>query len=95
MNRRSHRPIDTDLEDLERELATLTLRVAALRNRTQDYETSATSRAFVIGDRVRFKLRGSNNTEGVIVGITTHRVQIRQDTTSHIFLRAPHNVTLL
>ena len=94
MARRPQRHINTELEELERELAALTLRVAEIRNRANADSTS-TVRVPNIGDRVRFRINGKGNVEGVIIGITTHRLRIRQDSTSYIILRAPHNVTLI
>jgi hypothetical protein len=79
--------VNAELQALERDLAALTIRVRVLRARV-DYQGPP-----VIGDRVRFLLAGFP-TEGVIIGITTHRIQIRQDRTNHVLLRAPHNVTV-
>ena len=95
MNRQNRaRPINTELAELEEQLAALTLRVAQLRARA-DAETQVTPRPITTGDRVRFRIIGQGYAEGVIIGITATRVRIRQDTTNHIFLRAPHNVTRL
>ena len=94
MDRRSRRPIDNELENLERELATLTLRVAAIRNQVNT-ASNPIGRIARVGDRVRFHIAGQGNTEGVVIGTTAHRLRIRQDRSSHIFLRAPHNVTTL
>ena len=85
-------PLSTELEELERELAALTLRVAALRNRNN---TDPARRVPSVGARVRFFIANQGYTEGVIIGITPQRLRVRQDTTNHQFLRAPHNVTLL
>jgi hypothetical protein len=92
MDRRTRTPINQELEALERELASLTLRVAEIRSRVG--EEGRGPRTPQVGDRVRFFIRG-RNAEGVVIGITAHRIRIRQDTTSHIFLRAPQNVILL
>jgi hypothetical protein len=81
-------PLNAELQALERDLAALTIRVRVLRARV-DHQGPP-----VIGDRVRFLLAGFP-TDGVIIGITTHRVQIRQDRTNHVLLRAPHNVTVI
>jgi hypothetical protein len=81
-------PLHAELQALERDLAALTIRVRVLRARV-DYQGPP-----VIGDRVRFLLAGFP-TDGVIIGITTHRIQIRQDRTNHVLLRAPHNVTVI
>lgn len=89
MNRRA-RPINTELAELEEQLAALTLRVAQLRARA-DAETPPIQRPLTIGDRVQFIISGRRY-EGIIIGITASRVRIRQDATHHIFLRAPHNV---
>ena len=89
MNRRAPtHPFDTELRELEQELARLTLRIAVLRNRT---DTGAESQ-LIIGDRVSFRVEGRNTT-GNIIAVTAQRVRIREHTTGHIFLRAPHNVT--
>jgi hypothetical protein len=93
MDRRSRRPLDNELENLERELAALTLRVAAIRN--QRNQSNPIGRVASIGDRVRFRIAGQGNAEGVVIGITAHRLHIRQDRSGHVFLRAPHNVTIL
>jgi hypothetical protein len=100
MNRRPHSSLNKDLADLETELAALTLRVAHLRTRTQAHnsnstDSNSTERTPIIGDRVRFRIVGYGNAEGVVIATTTHRIRIRQDTTGHIFLRAPHKVTIL
>ena len=89
MNRRApNHPFDTELRELEQELARLTLRIATLRNRT---DTAAESE-LDIGNRVSFKINGRNST-GEIIGVTAQRIRIRDDASGHIFLRAPHNVT--
>ena len=89
MNRRAPiHPYDTELRELEQELARLTLRIATLRNRTD----TVAERELSIGNKVRFKIDGRNST-GEIIGITAQRVRIREDASGHIFLRAPHNVT--
>jgi hypothetical protein len=94
MNRRSRRPLNEELQDLERELAALTLRVAEIRSQVNTGNTR-NRRTPTIGDRVRFHIPGQGNVEGVIVGVTEHRVRIQQDVSSHIILRAPHNVTII
>ena len=86
-------PLETELHELETELAALTIRVASLRHRINTTDTS-TARQPSIGDSVRFQIRG-RDTEGIIIGLTTHRIRIKQNTTSHTYLRAPSNVTLL
>ena len=91
MNRRPDRDINDELADLEEQLAALTLRVAAIRTLT----TVAHHLSPEIGDRVRFRIVGRGNHTGVVVGRTAQRIQIRQDETNHIFLRAPNNVTVL
>ena len=92
MNRRSTSSnIDTELQQLERELAALTIRVAALRNRSN----TTTQRSFQIGDRVRFTFGGRHDAEGIIIGTTAQRLRIREIATSNIVLRAPHNVTYI
>jgi uncharacterized Fe-S cluster-containing radical SAM superfamily enzyme len=82
-----------DLADLETDLAALTLRVAHLR--TQISVSANTERPLIIGDRVRFRIVGQGYAEGIIIATTAHRIRIRQDTTGHIILRAPHKVTRL
>jgi hypothetical protein len=93
-NRRSS-ATESDLEQLERELAALTLRVAAIRRSlpAQHINPIAT-RPFTIGDRVQFVLE-QRRAEGIVVGITPQRIRIRESNTGHIFLRAPHNIHLL
>ena len=92
MSRRApRRSLTTKLQDLQNDLAALTLRVAAL----QRHPDSASPSSFVLGARVRFFIPGQGPAFGVIIGITAQRVRIRADITSHIFLRAPHNVTAL
>jgi hypothetical protein len=93
MNRKPNRPLNTELADLERELAALTLQVAAIRDQVNT-GPPITRCLPSIGDRVRFNVAGADS-EGVIVGITARRVRIRQDVTGHTVLRAPHNVTLI
>jgi uncharacterized Fe-S cluster-containing radical SAM superfamily enzyme len=93
MDRRPTRSLTHDLADLETDLAALTLRVAHLR--TQITTEVHTKRPLIIGDRVRFRIVGQGYAEGVIIATTTHRIRIRQDTTGHIILRAPHKVSLL
>jgi uncharacterized Fe-S cluster-containing radical SAM superfamily enzyme len=91
-NRRLQRPLNDELHELEQELASLTLRVASIRSRV-NHATDPNLRQLSVGDRVRFNIVGQGRAEGVIVGTTTHRVQIQQDVTSNIYLRAPHKVT--
>jgi hypothetical protein len=90
-NRRQGRPLNDKLHSLEQDLASLTLRVAAIRNRTN---RDSIIRPLSIGDRVHFNIAGRGRAEGVIVGITAQRIRIQQDITLNIFLRAPHNVSL-
>jgi hypothetical protein len=94
MDRRSRRPLTTELEALEQDLAALTLCVATLR-REQSNTRPAVTRVPIVGDRVRFYLAGRHSAEGVIIGITAHRIRIRQDITNHVLLRAPQNITIL
>jgi hypothetical protein len=94
MDRRPRRPINNEWQALEQDLAALTLRVAAIRRRVNPSPTS-NQRLPTVGDRVRFHLAGRDSAEGVIIGITAHRVRIRQDSTHHVFLRAPHNITII
>jgi hypothetical protein len=94
MNRRPRRPLNEELADLEQQLASLTLRVAEIRSQINPGSTRL-PRTPTIGDRVRFHIAGQGNVEGIIIGATEHRVRIRQDGSSHIILRAPHNVTVL
>jgi hypothetical protein len=96
MDRRPRRPINTELQALEQDLAALTLRVAALRRQVNPNPSpTSNQRLPTIGDRLRFHLAGRDSAEGVIIGITAHRVRIRQDSTRHVFLRAPHNITII
>ena len=91
MNRRGPiHPFDTELRELEQELARLTLHIATLRNRTD----TAAERELAIGSRISFKIDWRNLT-GEIIGVTAQRVRIQEDASGHIFLRAPHNVTLI
>lgn len=94
---RRSRNINTELQQLEAELAALTLRVSALRNQNNEQNTNPGPNPTGpnIGDRVSFRILGRGNSEGVIVSATAHRVRIRQDTTNHLFDRAPHNVIVL
>ena len=94
---RRSRNINTELQQLEAELAALTLRVSALRNHNneQNNHPGPNPTGPNIGDRVSFRILGRGNSEGVIVSATAHRVRIRQDTTNHLFDRAPHNVIVL
>jgi uncharacterized Fe-S cluster-containing radical SAM superfamily enzyme len=94
MSRRQRRPLDDELQELEQQLATLTLRVATLRNQVS-LDRAQAPRPLAIGDRVSFNITGRGRTEGVIIGTTARRVQIRQDITSNIISRAPHNVALI
>jgi hypothetical protein len=99
MSRRSEDPsLNAELHSLEQELAALTLRVAALRRARANPHPTRTQRPPIstphIGDRVRFLIAGAH-AEGVIIGVTTHRVHIRQNITNHVVLRAPRNVTIL
>ena len=89
MNQRvTRRELDTELQQLEQELAALSIRVAELRNRRD----TVAERGLRIGDRVRFTFEGRHNAEGEIIGTTAQRIRIREDRTSNIILRAPHNV---
>jgi uncharacterized Fe-S cluster-containing radical SAM superfamily enzyme len=92
MNRRPRRPLQTQLADLETELAALTIRVAHLRTQVTETSSPLTPN---IGERVRFRIVGQGYAEGIVIARTAQRIRIRQDTTDHIFLRAPHKVTIL
>jgi hypothetical protein len=96
MDKRPRRPspINTELQALEQDLAALTLRVAEIRRRVTP-RPRRNQRLPIVGDRVRFHLAGRYSAEGVIIGITAHRVRIRQDSTHHVFLRAPQNVSII
>jgi hypothetical protein len=93
MNQRPRRSIASELQTLEQTLAAVTQQVAELRLLV-DAEPNVEPRSPLIGDRVRFLIAGVY-TEGVIIGTTRRRVQIRQNITNHIFSRSPHNVTVL
>jgi hypothetical protein len=92
MNTRPRRTLQEELQTLEQELDALTNRVAAIRLLVA--ADHAQPRLPLVGDRVRFLVAGTY-TEGVIIGITAHRVRIRQDTTNRVFLRSPNNITFL
>lgn len=92
MNRRPRRGINTELAELEQELAALTLRVATIRRQANN---NTTNRILSIGDRVRLRITGQGVVEGTVVGFTAQRVQIRLDGSNNIIQRAPHNVTLI
>jgi hypothetical protein len=91
--------LSTELEQLERDLASLTLRVGSLREslnqETHASEDGNISRTPHVGDRVRFGTVGRGTYEGVIVAVTAKRIRIRQDVTNSVILRAPQNVTLI
>ena len=100
MDRRP-RNLDTELSALERDLAALTLRVATLRHAANTEQhpprppLPPRRREPVLGDRVRFHIKHQGYAEGVVIGVTPQRVRIRRVDTAGIFLRAPHNVTVL
>lgn len=90
MNRRTpRRPLNTELRELEQELAALTLRVAALRSQSD----TTTERGFVVGDQITFKLNGRVET-GEVIGHTSQRIRVRADHNDQVYLRAPHNVQI-
>jgi hypothetical protein len=93
MSQRPRRSIVRELQTIEQTLAALTQQVAELQL-LADAEPDVEPRSPTIGDRVRFLISGVH-AEGVIIGITRRRVQIRQHSTNHIFSRAPHNISLL
>ena len=95
MARRPRRSLDETLEQVEAQLAALTLIVTELRDQANADNEPVEPTGPVIGSRVRFRIVGRGNSEGVIVRITARRVHIRQNITNHIFERAPHNVTVL
>ena len=99
MDRRNRRSIESELRDLERELEALTARIATLRTSgANDYITAfrdAALRTPQIGDRVRFSIPGIGFVEGTVISITPQRLRIRQTRTGEIFLRAPHNVSII
>jgi hypothetical protein len=100
MDRRPTRStLDTELRNLERELAALRLRVATIRNHANTTTPPAISasveRVPTTGDRVRFNIIGQGYADGVIIRVTPKRVLIRQDRTGNVLSRAPHNVTLI
>jgi uncharacterized Fe-S cluster-containing radical SAM superfamily enzyme len=95
MDRRPRRSIDEVLQQVEAELAALTLIVSELRNQPNTENEPVEPTGPVVGDRVRFHIVGHGYFDGIIVRVTAQRVHIRQDTTNHIFERAPHNVTVL
>jgi transcription elongation factor len=96
MARNNRSNIDSELEELQQELAALTVRVAAIRNRSNTNRANIRQRSPQIGDRVRFTVAGyQGHSEGTVVGITAHRIRIQEDGRNHIYLRAPHNVRII
>ena len=98
MDRRP-RNLNTELADLERDLAALTLRVASLRNAANTKQlppprVPPRRREPVVGDYVRFHIKHQGYADGVVIGVTPQRVRIRRIGTPGIFLRAPHNVSV-
>lgn len=93
MDRRPRRNLEAELQQLQAQVAALTLEVSELRHRTNNVEPPPPGPH--IGDRVSFRIVGRGNSEGVIVSATARRVKIRQVVTNHIFERAPHNVVVL
>lgn len=95
MSRDNESSIDNELEELQLQLAAISLRITAIRNRTGG-RGNARRRPPRIGDRVRFTIPGRQGyTEGTIVGITTHRVQIQEAGQTYVHSRAPHNVIVI
>lgn len=96
MDRRPRRNLEEELQQLQAQVAALTIEVSDLRRRTTNSNnTQPIPPGPHIGDRVSFRIVGRGNSEGVIVSATARRVKIRQDITHHIFERAPHNVIVL
>jgi hypothetical protein len=95
MDRRPHRNIEEALQQVQAELAALTLVVTELRNQANPDNEPVEPTGPIVGDRVSFRIIGRGYFNGTIVRVTARRVHIRQDTTNHIFERAPHNVTVL
>ena len=93
MSRRPTRtPTDNELEDIQRELAALTLRLAALTE-SRDNDEEPFDRPLRRGDRVQFHIVGQGYSAGEIIRVTPRRVQILQDRTGNVISRAPHNTT--
>lgn len=100
-------PADDELREIEAELRRLSLRVTAIVNDRANSTTpsgrpAATAprtanapRTLVVGDRVRFKVKGEGLVDGTVVGRTTHRVRIQRDGSTATALRAPANVILV
>jgi hypothetical protein len=82
--------LNDELQQLEADLASLTLRVAQLRAQTTE-QAAGRARDIRIGDQVHFQIAGQH-AEGVVIALTTHRIRIRQYRTHHIFLRSPNTV---
>ena len=95
-NNNDNRPIESELQQLEADLANLTLRVSALWHRAsieQDTRTGIRSFTPKIGDKVQFNISNrAGLVEGIIIGITPQRVRIREKGTSNTYLRAPHKI---
>ena len=95
-NNNNNNHIESELQQLEAELANLTLRVSALRRRSSvESNPRAATAPFTprIGDKVQFNIGNrAGLVEGVIIGITPQRVRIREKGTSNTYLRAPHKI---
>jgi hypothetical protein len=98
MDRRPQRnSLDSELRNLERELAALRVHVASIRNHINTTTTATTpaEQTPTTGDRVRFLITGQGYADGVIIRVTSNRVIIRQNGSGNIYTRAPHNVTII
>jgi hypothetical protein len=90
MARRTRRElVNQEIGRIQEELSQLSIRLGSL----QDLDEPTTQREFRVGDQVRFYLNGEGYVEGVFAGRTAQRVRIRYN--GNIYIRAPHNVTLV
>jgi hypothetical protein len=93
MSRRTGPSLKNELRELERQLASLTVRVANIRTEVEAEEIESgeyNESALGIGDQVRFHIKSKGHVVGRIIRITKHRVVIKHGTSE--ISRAPHNV---
>lgn len=96
--RNSERDINKELEELERQISTLTVRANTLRAIVHPATPPVPPppRQFVLGDKVEVKVEGRQEPViGYITRITAKRIIVRNYEDEINYTRAPHNITLI
>ena len=89
--------LQTTIEELQRQLADLRVRVSEVEEQSEEQIVSRRRRDIQVGDRVRVlnNYRGLGNTTATVISITESQAKVRGDRGGTIFRRYKQNLEIV